>query len=129
MGDNNYGAWNGECRPYRGLLALFLSGREPAILRGHPLESTDVFTLCKKEKDGDPLRVIYRAGSTLEKTVLVTVEDGFFRIECPDKEDSEPGYVTMHLLYNLLKRSFHIDITHSSGNGLTIVEADDLNQR
>ncbi len=56
-----------------------LSGREPAILRGHPLESTDVFTLCKKEKDGDPLRVIYRAGSTLEKTVLVTVEDGSIR--------------------------------------------------
>lgn len=103
-----------------------LSEREPTILRGHPLESTDVFTLCEKAKDDDPLRVVYRAGSSSEKTVLVTIKNGFFQMECPDDKNSEFGYVILHLLYNLLKKSYHIDVTHSADNGLTIVEADDL---
>lgn len=102
-----------------------LSDKEPAVLRGHPLEDTNMFTLCKRDDD-DSIRVVYKAGSEFEKTVIVTVEDGFFKMEYPDNDSSEPKYVIMHLIYTLLKRSYHIDITHTADNGLTVVESDNM---
>lgn len=43
-----------------------LSDKEPAVLRGRPLEDTNMFTLCKRDSDGS-IRVVYKAGSEFEK--------------------------------------------------------------
>ncbi len=97
----------------------------PTILHDHPLGSTGEFILQHQES-GNAIRVRYLEDDVTEE-IAVTIVNGFFQMDGLNEWEHNRAYSVMQNLYVLLKKSFHRDVTHTAGGGLSVVEADDLN--
>lgn len=95
----------------------------PAILHDRPLENAGRFSLHRQ--DDGIIRVEYMAKDGTED-ITVTIVEGFLQMDGLRGWEHGHAYPVMQNLYVLLRESFHKDVTHARGGGLSVVEADDM---
>lgn len=103
-----------------------LKNDKPTRIHGrHPVD-TDRFSLhdCNEET----LLVNYKAKEGFEEEIKITIVDGFFQMDGLYELDRVRASLVMNNLYLHLKECYHIDITHNRGDGLTTVEADNIDE-
>lgn len=93
--------------------------------RDRPIEASDKFILLGREED-NPLRFQYTEEDGTKVEIRATVESGFLRMDGLDGMEPRRAYLIMQNLYILLKKSYHVDLTHSPDDGLTVVQADKI---
>lgn len=103
-----------------------LNKHSPATIRGHPLTGNDKFLITEGNSGDDSLHVTYVYDDDLHTDMTVKIVEGFFEIDSCMKMDSRRAQAIVMNLYNLLKNSYHVDLTHDSEEGLNIVEADNV---
>ncbi len=96
----------------------------PAMLHDRPLGSAGRYTLYQQDHDTFHVRYLK---NNVNEDIIVTIVNGFFQMDGLHGWEHKRAYPVMQKLYVLLKRSFHRDVTHVFGGGLSVVEADDLN--
>lgn len=97
------------------------------VQRDRPIEASDRFVLLGKETD-DPLRFQYIEEDGTKLEIRATVESGFLRMDGLEGMEPRRAYLIMQNLYILLKKSYHVDLTHSPDDGLTVVLADGVEE-
>ena len=80
--------------------------------RDRPIEASDKFILLGREED-NPLRFQYTEEDGTKVEIRATVESGFLRMDGLDGMEPRRAYPIMQNLYILLKKSYHVDLTHS----------------
>ncbi len=105
-----------------------LNNDKPSIIRGRHPVSTNRFIIHECREEEGFLRVSYRARNMPEEDITVTIVDGFFQMDGLDRLEHMHASLVMNSLYTLLKESYHMDITHSYGDGLMTVEADTVDE-
>ena len=103
-----------------------LSKHSPAIIRGHPLTGNSKYLITEDSSGDDSLHVTYVCDDDRHMDMTVKNVEGFFEIDSCKKVDPRRAQVIVMNLYNLLKNSYHVDLTHDSEEGLNIVEADNV---
>ena len=96
---------------------------DPAILHDRPLEGSGRFVLHRQ--DDGVIHVEY-ATEDGAADITVTIVDGFFQMDGLHGWEHGHAYPVMQNLYILLRESYHKDVTHTRGGGLSVVEADDM---
>lgn len=105
-----------------------LSDHVPTVFHDRPLACNGPFIISESGTEGGPLRVTYHSGDGSEVSITVDIVQGFFRMDCSDKLSHRRAYPIIQNLYELLKRSYHADITHCDSPGLVAVEADSIKE-
>lgn len=95
----------------------------PAMLHDRPLGNTGSFAI--HPQDNGVIRVEYVAKDGTED-ITVTIVEGFLQMDGLHGWEHRHAYPVMQNLYILLRESFHKDVTHARGGGLSVIEADNM---
>lgn len=104
-----------------------LSEKEPGVIRGHPLRSTPRFRLYAYRDDPNSLYAEIDLKNGIHE-ISISIDNGFFVFNGLEDVVERQAALIIDSLYGLLKESYHVDITHSPGNGLPPVMADNPNE-
>lgn len=103
-----------------------LSDHVPTVLHDRPLACCDPFILFESDSKDGSLKATYRSGDGSIVNIAINIVQGFFQMDCSDGLSHRRAYPIIQNLYDLLKRSYHVDITHYDCPGLVAVEADNI---
>ena len=101
-----------------------LSDGDIPLVRGHPPRLGRRYSLDGTDDDGT-MHVLYNSPTGAE-TISVDLEDGFIRLDGFRETKDRGNYTAINRLYRILKESYHLDVTHGPGGGLSVVKADSL---
>jgi len=105
-----------------------LSDHVPTVLHDRPLACCDPFILFESDSKDGSLKATYRSGDGSVVNIAINIVQGFFQMDCSDGLSHRRAYPIIQNLYDLLKRSYHADITHCDSPGLVAVEADSIKE-